>query len=410
MHRVLWLLLACSLSSCFGSEKRTISLLFTPDGGLERSVHVRSGPRDDEVEEDLDFLRLGASPVAVHRLRTPLGALAWYTEPIGGTSDPIAAVRRIHAVAGLSADTLIAWWEEALAAEPGWPALRERIDVDLRRELEVIGLSMWGTGASIFGKGPEANEVFFQVSHSLSEVLGLDPAAVLRASAAQGRAAPQAAALLASLLAEALGTGPGEGAERLEPLCSPAAIEASWRSFAETPRAAALAARASEALARSLEPSELWQPLEEVLLRGDLFGLVAERVELRIASEPFLHTGTWDPEGKLVRQQRDLVEGPRRVFGAAWTEPDEPWQRAHLGGLVLDGRALSDYVMQAVALGPGAEASWSLFLESLSPGPGLADRIRSWTPPASDQQELLEGLRQALLDALGSAPTPPAGR
>lgn len=403
MKLTLCSLLALALCACSGTRTEVV-LKLTPEGALLREERAQ---RNEDSPRDARRARVTQATVECERLSTPLGALAWHTEPIGAAEDPIRAVREIHAAAELAADVLIAWGERELGAEPGWPALRTRIDSGLRRGLEAFSLVAWGRGAAISPEREEDRELVLYASHVLRDALGLPPAEALALVYGLANGSREAQQQLAAWLGRQLGDASPAAAERLAPRCAPSAILASWEAFAQSPQAAALAARAAQEFESSVEPDELWQSLSGSLRWSELRlfeGQDQAGFELELPSQPLWSTGDWDAADKRVRQSLLLAKlGPPRTFGAAWAEPAVDWQRAHFGALVLEGEPLAQYVMNEVGLEPELRKAWNGFLEQLVPGPELEIAIRAWPAPSAevpDQAALLEQLRSALLGAL----------
>lgn len=95
-------------------------------------------------------------------------------------------------------------------------------------------------------------------------------------------------------------------------------------------------------------------------------------VVLATGAEPYLTNGTWDPEAKSVRFKGRILEGRERVslypatFHAAWTLPDEPFQKRCFGATLLDGEALAAYCSWHQALPAKPRTRWDAALETLA--------------------------------------------
>jgi hypothetical protein len=74
------------------------------------------------------------------------------------------------------------------------------------------------------------------------------------------------------------------------------------------------------------------------------------------------------------------------VLYAEWSSAEAAYQQAHFGRTVLDGAELFSYCVWSGRLGDEQRAAWETFVATLTPGPGLAERVQRFVFPPSEKQ------------------------
>ncbi len=130
-----------------------------------------------------------------------------------------------------------------------------------------------------------------------------------------------------------------------------------------------------------------------------------ERVEVSIASgvEPLATNGVWRPaEGRIHWPEATMHDrGPGLLRHATWAAPEEAFQKARFGRVILSGPSLAEYVAWRAALEPSRAFAWDQALATLPEG-GEAAGIREAVRGLPDLGEIDEGPlgRTLLLKAL----------
>lgn len=122
-------------------------------------------------------------------------------------------------------------------------------------------------------------------------------------------------------------------------------------------------------------------------LIGDLFGPDMEGVVIwKGISAPPATNGTWDAESHEIRWRARSSSGfylPQILY-AHWGEPDAAFQNEHFGKTVLtDG--LPDYIAWHDSLTPQQQTEWDAFVDTLTPEPILATKLRGFKFTGSDR-------------------------
>jgi len=118
-------------------------------------------------------------------------------------------------------------------------------------------------------------------------------------------------------------------------------------------------------------------------------------------------SGTRDEAGRVVSWTDSLDDrAVGMLYFAAWTAPDEAWQKAHLGRLALQGRELMEYVFWEHSLGDEGRTAWQAALDRLDPKGDLPKQLRGmWVrpPPHGAEPEPEKGA-ELILKALEPKP------
>lgn len=135
------------------------------------------------------------------------------------------------------------------------------------------------------------------------------------------------------------------------------------------------------------------------------------RVKLFCGRKPHATNGQWDAAAGTVAWSKELSS--RRplpvVCFAAWTEPDEAFQRARFGRVLLADVPLMQYVTWYRALRSDERTEWDRFVAGLAPGPKLAADVKAFrfsTDPKVDpaktetKASLADTPRELILDGL----------
>jgi len=125
-------------------------------------------------------------------------------------------------------------------------------------------------------------------------------------------------------------------------------------------------------------------------LMPSIFGTPTEgEVVWRCAAQPMYTNGTWDREKRELRWETRAATGcltPQSLF-AIWTEPDEAFQTAHLGRVMLEGGRLQMYVTWRAELPPANLKEWDAFVAELRPGEKVVKQLKEFRFTSPDTPE-----------------------
>lgn len=105
----------------------------------------------------------------------------------------------------------------------------------------------------------------------------------------------------------------------------------------------------------------------------------AGMVTWKMKSEPIASNGKWDNSVRELSWNCDIKNGPipAQLLWASWAEPDEKFQRRHLG-CVLIRKELGRYNQWYLALDPAMKKEWDRFVLSLPGDASLAKQLKAF--------------------------------
>lgn len=113
----------------------------------------------------------------------------------------------------------------------------------------------------------------------------------------------------------------------------------------------------------------------------DLFGAGTNgSVVWRCGSAVAMTNGCYSAEDGTIGWNAVGRKGcaPPQMLFATWAEPNEAFQREHLGRASLSGETLVEYVSWCLGLEPGERAQWDKFVSGLAPGESLETKLREF--------------------------------
>ena len=365
-------------------ELAAINALY-PAQGLTNSgdCHVARGEFANELPADV-----GGAGVYTN-LTTRLGVAGFYVERFRGNDDLAGMTERRLKAADQLADLFVGWSKMELSHEPGYAKLHQFLDVDFRRDLKNFS-AYWLSGQLVSAYQTNADEEFtvrfaqYLLEHgyfTVEEMPGLFKDAAGNDSLAIFRRVQR-------LVARKMGvpeSGPVPAS--LAFLADDASMEKSFDKYLTgTPLYQAKLKQWKQD--RKLKP-DLKQP-DPSAVAGDAIGAMIEfdlfgqtdhlTVRLSLPSAPVHSNGRWDAARHQVVWETD-IEGrtnalhfPSSCF-AIWAQPDQEYQRVHLGKVTLTGDALTRYCLWRNGQDAQHGDEWDNFVANLQPGDDLLTKL-----------------------------------
>lgn len=341
---------------------------------------------------------------------TSLGSAAIYTERFRGNDDVATPTEaRLHAADQL-VDYVIGWSRAELGSDPHYPDLRKFLDTDFRRDVKNASLYWW-LGQIFDNDKPQGGEEYmarfgqYLVEHGYLK-LGELPQLVEAGASGDMDGITR---LVQRLVARKLGVPDFRPIPKsLAFLSDTDSMQASWEKYlATTPEYRRLLWhwRRQKMLATWLNPSyvahrtgaiggaatnapppPMPQPheaLDQISTNFLAFSFsTPDRVTVNLAlPTPPLHTnGKWDEAGKQVTWQRGIEPAGEysplpAFFFATWATPDEGFQKAHFGKVLVNGDDLLTCVLWRNGLNSSEGRECDTLLAGLQPSDDPASKF-----------------------------------
>jgi hypothetical protein len=354
-----------------------------------------------------------------HCYPSGLGSCRLYVERFRGATDLVAEMDRRRRSADNLADLLIAWFDNEMGKDEQYKRLRAWLDGDLRRDAANVLLQLWQAEVAYGEDGEDGLRTgLVRIGAYLCERGYFSPEqapALLRAATGGDATGGKAGAVLRRFLATRMGVGKDDPVpESLAFLSNKESVQQSFKRFVKTTPQyrKALARRQQEEASVSQGPEgAVTDAIKALLKEKDLEWIAGKffsdydtvRVTLTTGTEP-LGNGKWNGEthqvtwtGKLeLRSEKPIA--PPKVCYAVWVTPDEAFQKARFGKVILDEDKLARYCLWRGGLTAAEATQWDAFLASLRPA-NLSEKLPALHERLKAQQEgdaesyLLEGLR-----------------
>jgi hypothetical protein len=308
----------------------------------------------------------------IHRYDSPIGTARIYAERIRGNPDLLSGLEGDLAAADTTIDFIVGWLGSELGDHPRWPALRERLDGDLRRTYRNLALQSWLHGDDF------QRLSFTWFEHPLMILPLLDLGEDLTDSDSD-----EDTAELRSVLALAQVRLRAAMAEALE-VTRPAEVDRTLHFLASTDTAYAhLIGYIARTTGGSEESARArWKRLQDFTMT-DVISLSSpsrldDSIQVRLAI-PRGWVGV-DTDGRWDEDSRTVVwSGRTGSFGepsardpvrcyASWARPDTVGQKRLFGRVALDADKLTIYCIWFASLDPTSQAEWNAMLSRLRPG------------------------------------------
>ncbi len=349
-------------------------------------------------------------------LATSLGDAGFYLERFRGDDDLVAKTARQYHAADQLADLVIGWTQTEFGHEPGWQNLHGFLDGDFRKDLKNAG-RYFQLGLTVSLSNTNAPEEFMaRYGQYLIErgylkpagapelylIINGDDAAILR--------------WIRRLTAEKMGLKTSDPLPKsFAVLADPAAFQKSWENYLAQGDLYRTKLKAWEekskldpnlAAPKPLDaPNDLIQELLGWSLDGEDDQLT---VKLALPHAPHRTNGKWsDGQVEWTVNLGDFRNTLPAICYAGWSNPNDAFQSAHFGAVILADEELSEYCLWQNGLTGSQSAEWESFLNRLQPGEKLAKNLKNFrfttasgpNTTAGDQDHLADGCKM-IVEAL----------
>jgi hypothetical protein len=361
-------------------------------------------------------------------LASSLGDSYAYVERFRGDDDVEQQLQARRQAAQRLSELVLGWCQQQLGREPGFDMLRQFLENDFRRDLANVAIYAWLGDMAPSKDGQRAEpspsgdaEMAVRVAQYLIErgyvTLSQMPR-LYRAIATQDDDA------LGEIVARFVAGKMGHPADRPLPqalriFTKPGELKESWQKYlAATPEYQAHLEQWRAQNRDNPEPPHPPQPdevLGELAMNGVL-GLrlfqTSDELTLRLycGRQPYSTNGQWlDREG-CVEWSDQIIDKPFPVLCyATWSAPNERFQIARFGRVVLRDEDLTAYCLWLKSLTRDETEHWEKFLASLEPGPAGIARLKEFRfaaerRPGATDSRLSDLVRDRILEKLDPQP------
>jgi hypothetical protein len=368
------------------NELAAITALY-PANGIIMNVgerHTAKGVFAGELPHDI-----GGSG-HYRRLETSMGAAGFYLERFRGSADPAGVLEKRYQALDQLADLVIGWSYEYFGREANYQELRQFLDQDFRHDLKNFSLYLWTTDSVNGGDdllNVERGAIRFGQYAIERNYVNIDDAAGLIWGKA-GMDDRIFCNVAQRLIVQKLGVAEGRPVpQNLAFLADPGRLQDSWKDYlagTDAYRAKLRIwenAKLTDPDAEKPKPDSVVDDLVDASMAAKSDG-GGDRiiVRLSLASEPLDTNGKWDGEHKQVAWDSRLPaeDRPSAICYADWVEPQEDFQKEHLGGVRLRGQNLLNYCFWRTNLDEKKAAEWEQFLARLYPGSDSNEQLSNF--------------------------------
>jgi len=342
---------------------------------------------------------------------TSLGSAAIYLERFQGSDDLDEQIDKRRAAADEFTDIILGWFQEQLPKGSAADKVNRFLDAQFRRDLRNLGHYVWLSAMSAVVRFTDANtpsELRDPIDQMQDLSIGEVPARTVQYFVERGYvhlhelprltrsdAFPEALTLAHRNLVQKAGLNPEEAAQ-LDFLLDPQIVLQSWEDYVQR----------TPAFTRITQEWQLQPPEERdssppvaVNVSSDLLRQAAGwyldvdqdtlDIRLKTATEPVYTNGRWNSDTQEVTWA--TIVGPTLgscppIACAVWSNPDEEFQMAHFGSVVLRGSKLAQFVFWFASLTDDEARQWDAFVEHQTPKMSLFSKLRQFDfSPKSDR-------------------------
>lgn len=358
------------------------------------------------------------------RRKSKMGVDVSYFERFRGNDRPgevlEASRKAIDEITGL----IIGYLETQLGKETEFPKLRKFLDTEFRKDLKNITTYMYlatahslmnslfetNSAANIHGRGAVGGLMIYIIEH---EYIKTSDIPLIRRASSDKEAMGKFLDIVLTRISAKAGISDATFTARL------AALLKNWNKLYVSFDTYLLTTPQYKKNAKAWKPVKInakrpsaWELVALPLLaqiqltRMTFYGHNGRiEVELSLASKPNFTNGKWDPkqrtvswDGPLTSSNKGIPFLPEICF-ALWSEPDEKFQKARFGKVILTGAKLTDYCIWRNGLTDNEAKLWDGVLTNHKPEKDLAASFKAAAKTAKPMPYVKEGL-DMLLNAM----------
>jgi hypothetical protein len=316
---------------------------------------------------------------------TSMGDSFFYSERFRGNDDLQMGLNQRRKAVNELVDIIIGWFQSEMRWEWNFGKLKNFLDRDFRWDMQNICLYGWSAGLT--GKDKEMG---YRSVQYLSERNYFDTRESLEAINELGwhENYDMFIPIIRRIVAEKMGYDPEKNLPKsFTFLATTDSVRQSLEKYLKTSKQykalleAARKRKKVEPNLRDPEPLDTMGDLFSRAMGGPGFDIILEddlEVVLTCPVEPYHTNGKWNEEKQILECSQVIEQSqsqlPTYMF-AAWSVPNEAFQKAHFGKIVLEGEALGHYIFWQNSLSDTQKKEWNTFLESLTPDSGLKKQL-----------------------------------
>jgi hypothetical protein len=339
---------------------------------------------------------IGGVGIYLHT-QAPMGESFFYSERFRGNDDLQKGLDQRRRAVNELVDIIIGWFQSEMRWEWNFGKLKSFLNKDFRWDMQNICLYSWSAGLTGRDK-----EMGYRSMQYLAERNYFDMREFLEAMNELGwqENCDKFIPIIRRIAAEKMGYDP----EKKLPgsfafLATADSAKKSLEKYLKTSKQykalleTARQRKKMEPEIRDPEPLDTMGDLLSRAMGGAGFEVIFEddlEVALACPVAPYHTNGQWNAEKHVLEWSQTIEQCesllPTYMF-AAWSVPNEAFQKAHFGQIVLEGDALGRYVSWQNSLSEAQKKEWDTFIESLKPGLELRKMIMAFTFKSSTQAE-----------------------
>jgi hypothetical protein len=323
---------------------------------------------------------------------TSMGDFYAYSERIGGSDEIVQNLTRLHQAQDKCVDFLIGWFKAELEKEPGFEKLRKFLNENLRQDIKNLTMYAWLRSFNSKDEhNPEmvARAAQYLVEHGYFQTKELP--ALYHAGMGLGENEDYGKILLVvrKFVAEKMGyLDTQKMPPCLEFLSNPDRLMASLSKYAVTTEEYKKQLKEWQKEKKDNSDDQKPDPLRMVAeLALDASGfdlhLFSDTLDINFAcpTQPYATNGKWDKHTLAISWSVSLAEekyGLPEFCYAAWSVPNEKFQKDHFGQVIFRDETLAEYCLWRNGLNKNQAREWDNFLLSLRPGKNLPEKLNAF--------------------------------
>jgi hypothetical protein len=377
-----------------------------PEGGARK--HVFAGTFSGAMPNDVG----GAGRFI--RYESKMGVMSSYVERFRGNDRPGEVIETSLLAVDRITDLLIGYLETQLGKETEFPKLRKFMDTKFRKDLKNISVYSylafnpsklnWIDALKEGDHEIQTHEIALRAAAYIVERGYLEPDELPPVQRAlQSNDVDRLKIILNRMIKRQTGITNTKFLARLVSLVpDEKKSNTSFEAYiAKTPEYKKLADQAGDSKKKTSAVKLVLQPLIEKIfcIRLGFGGTPKLEVQLAAPGRPTATNGKWNQKertitwkGVLTKRDEKTTSLPEICY-AIWSQPDEKFQKAHFGKVILTAKSLGEYCLWRQGLDAEEAKLWDTMIGEHKPGQDLETAIQTATDPNKPMPYFEQGLR-----------------